>query len=105
MKYGVHNWFIAHRDINIARLLLKQYMYLEDGKTLNPKFSFKRTEILDNVGVIHLYNDAIKNDVAPNDRVGHWVDEFFRPDDLFKVIDTQFRDIDRVREIVREMNR
>lgn len=95
-------WFIAHRDISIARQLLKQYMYVENGD-LNPTFSFSRTEVFDDIRLINLYNATILNDVAPEDRVGHWVDEFFRVGDILNVIKTQFSDHKRVREIVEQM--
>ncbi|MFD0798463.1 DUF4062 domain-containing protein [Maribacter chungangensis] len=95
-------WFIVHRDISIARQLLKQYMYLENGDS-NPTFSYRRTEVLDDIQLINLYNATILNDVAPEDRVGHWVDEFFRVGDILNVIKTQFSDQKRVREIIEQM--
>lgn len=95
-------WFIAHRDISIARQLLKQYMYVENEDP-NPTFSYRRTEVLDDIRLINLYNATILNDVAPEDRVGHWVDEFFRVGDILNVIKTQFSDQKRVREIVEQM--
>lgn len=95
-------WFIVHRDISIARQLLKQYMYLENGDP-NSTFSYRRTEVLDDIQLINLYNATILNDVAPEDRVGHWVDEFFRVGDILNVIKTQFSDQKRVREIVEQM--
>lgn len=95
-------WFIAHRDISIARQLLKQYMYEENGDP-NPTFSYRGTKVLDDIRLITLYNATILNDVAPEDRIGHWVDEFFRVGDILNVIKTQFSDQKRVREIVKQM--
>lgn len=96
-------WFIAHRDIAIARQLLHQYMFLEDDE-INPAFTYRRTEVMDDIRLIRLYNDTILNDVDPAERVGHWVDEFFRIGDILRVIQTQFEDQDRMREIVEQMN-
>jgi len=96
-------WFIAHRDIAIARQLLKQYMILED-KSINPDFTFKKTEVLDDIRLVKLYNDTILNDVDPAERIGHWVDEYFRIGDVLRVIQTQFADPKRVRAIVEQMN-
>lgn len=95
-------WFIAHRDIAIARQLLKQYMILPDN-TANPDFTFRKTEVLDDIRLVKLYNDTILNDVDPAERIGHWVDEYFRVGDILRVIQTQFADPKRVRAIVEQM--
>ena len=102
LKLKRPRWFIAHRDISIARQLLKQYMILED-ESPNPAFAFKNTEILDDIRLVKLYNDVILNDIEPADRVGHWVDEFFRIGDILRVIQTQFAGQERVRAIVEQM--
>jgi hypothetical protein len=95
-------WFIAHRDIAIARQLLKQYMFDEQNRP-NPGFTYRRTNVMDDLRVIQLYNDTILNDVPPNQRIGHWVDEYYRLGDILKCIETQFADVERIREIVEQM--
>ncbi len=96
-------WFIAHRDVSIARQLLKQYMFDEH---LNPiaAFTYRETRVMDDIRVIQLYNNTILNTVPAVERVGHWVDEYFRLGDILRCIETQFSDVDRVREIVKQMN-
>lgn len=96
-------WFIAHRDITIARQLLKQYM-LDGQNQPDPSFTYKPTKVMDDIRVVQLYNDTILNDVPANERIGHWVDEFFRLSDILKCIETQFADVERVRQIVEQMN-
>jgi len=96
-------WFIAHRDITVGRQLLKQYMFDQDGNT-NPDFQYRRTDIIDDIRVINLYNEVIMNDLPPNERVGHWVDEFYKIGDILKCLETQFKDVKRVREVVKQMN-
>lgn len=95
-------WFVAHRDITIARQLLRQYMFFKNGKPRS-SFKYKRTNIIDDIRVIDLYNDTILNEVPPKERRGHWVDEYFRLDDILQCIETQFKDVNRIREIVEEM--
>lgn len=95
-------WFIAHRDISIARQILKQYMYQADGRP-NTDFIFRKTEVFDDIRLIDLYNDTILNDMPPAERIGHWVDEYFRLGDILKCIETQFRDKKRVWVIVEQM--
>lgn len=96
-------WFIVHRDVTVARQLLKQYMFDEHNQP-KPDFSYQRTNIMDDVRVINLYNDTILNNVPPQQRVGHWVDEYYRLGDILKCLETQFSNVNRVREIVTEMN-
>jgi hypothetical protein len=95
-------WFTAHRDVNVARQLFKQYMFDADGNA-NPSFTYTRTDVIDNIRVIDLYNDTILNDVPPADRIGHWVHEYLRIGDILKCLETQFQDVGRVRDIVEQM--
>ncbi len=95
-------WFIAHRDISIARQLLKQYMY-DAHNAANPAFVYQSTAVIDDIRVIQLYNDTILNNVPAAQRIGHWVDEYFRLADILKCVETQFADVERVRDIVEQM--
>jgi len=95
-------WFIAHRDIRVARVLLKQYMFKGDG-TRNNDFQYQSTKLLDDIRLIALYNDTIQNDIPAEERVGHWTEEYFDLDDIKKVIQTQFSDQDRVLDIIEKM--
>ena len=95
-------WFVAHRDIRVARVLLKQYMFNEDG-TVNAGFQYIPTKLLDDIRVIQLYNDTIQNDVPPEERIGHWTEEYFELDDIIKVIQVQFADQNRIWNIIEKM--
>lgn len=102
IKLKKPRWFIAHRDITIARQLLKQYMFDAQHQP-NPAFTYRRTTVMDDIRVVQLYNDTILNDVPPDQRIGHWVDEYFRLGDILKCVETQFKNVKRVREIVEQM--
>ncbi len=96
-------WFIAHRDIRVARILLKQYMFNEDGSP-NNDFQYQPTRLLDDIRVIDIYNDTIQNDIPPEERVGHWTEEYFDLDDIKKVVQTQFSNQNRILDIIEKMN-
>ena len=96
-------WFIAHRDIRVARVILKQYMYNGAG-TRNTAFQYQPTSLLDDIRVIDMYNDTIQNNIPPEERVGHWTEEYFELNDIKKVIQTQFSDKDRILGIIEKMN-
>jgi hypothetical protein len=104
IELKVPRWFIAHRDVTIARQLFKQYMYLENGDA-NPLFVYKRTKVIDDIRVINLYNDTILNDLPPEERIGHWVDEYFKIGDILRCLETQFSDVNRVDGIVEYMKK
>jgi len=95
-------WFIAHRDITVARQLLKQFMF-DKNSDPNPTFNYRPTKVMDDIRVINLYNDTILNNIPIDKRKGHWVDEYFRLSDILKYTETQFADTKRVIEIVKQM--
>lgn len=94
-------WSMVHRDVVFARQLLKPYMFRPDGTRL--RFTLRENPVLDDLRVIDLYNDAIQNDLPVSDRRGHWVQEFHRLSDILTYLDSQFKDVQRVRKICDEM--
>ena len=96
------HWFVAHRDIRVARALLKQYMFHNNG-TVNKDFKYESTSLLDDIRVIDMYNNTIQEHIPPEQRIGHWTDEYFDLDDIIKVIQTQFGDIERIKKIMASM--
>ncbi len=83
-------WYAAHHHVTFARELMKQYMFR--GSRRNRQFKYKKTGVLDNTDVIHMYNEAIQSDVAVNARTSHWAQPFFRTPEIFPFIETQFSD-------------
>jgi hypothetical protein len=89
-------WFLAHHHVVFARQILKQYMFDENNQP-NPKFIFKKCSVMDDVKVIAMYNDAIRNDVPIKERKGNWVQEFTKVDNILEYISAQFADIKKVK--------
>jgi hypothetical protein len=97
--------FIAHSFVTFSRKLLSQYMYTDAAKTQRCNFEIQRTSVLDSVKVIDMYNDAVQINLAYEERKYHWVQEFFRPDEALRHVETLFRDIKRVeRELANLIN-
>lgn len=86
-------WFATHHYIPFARELMKQYMFR--GTRRNRQFVFKKTGVLDSTDVIHMYNDAIRNELPFADRKSNWAQPFFNTPDIFPFIETQFSDMQR----------
>jgi len=95
-------WFVAHRDVRVARVLLKQYRFKKDGAQKR-NFKYRKTNLMDDIRVVDMYDDVIQSNVPSEERRGHWSDEFFNIDEIFKVIETQFRNKQRIKNIIEKM--
>jgi len=98
-------WFLVHHDVVIARQLLKPYLHPGDAATPATPFEFKKTAVLDDVRIIDLYDSALQTGVPVEERQGHWVQEFYKLPELLTHLDSQLKDIRRIRQIVKDMNR
>lgn len=96
--------FIAHSFVTFSRKLLAQYMYTDTAKTQRNDFEIQSTSVMDSVKVIDMYNDAIQNNLDYNRRKYNWVQEFFRPDEALRHVETLFHDIKRVEEELANLN-
>lgn len=96
--------FIAHSFVIFSRKLLAQYMYDDAAKTPRNDFEIQSTSVMDSVKVIDMYNDAIQINLAYEERKYHWVQEFFRPDEALRHVETLFRDIKRVERELANLN-
>lgn len=96
--------FIAHSFVTFSRKLLAQYMYVDAAKTQRNNFEIQPTSVIDSVKVIDMYNDAVQINLAYEERKYHWVQEFFRPDEALRHVETLFRDIKRVERELANLN-
>jgi hypothetical protein len=96
--------FIAHIFVTFSRKLLAQYMYVDAAKTQRNDFEIQATSVMDSVKVIDMYNDAVQINLAYEERKYHWVQEFFRPDEALRHVETLFRDIKRVERELANLN-
>lgn len=96
--------FIAHSFVTFSRKLLAQYMYTDAAKTQRNDFEIQSTSVMDSVKVIDMYNDAVQINLTYDERKYHWVQEFFRPDEALRHVETLFRDIKRVERELANLN-
>jgi hypothetical protein len=96
--------FIAHSFVTFSRKLLAQYMYADAAKTQRNDFEIQSTSVMDSVKVIDMYNDAVQSNLNYEERKYHWVQEFFRPDEALRHVETLFRDIKRVESELANLN-
>lgn len=96
--------FIVHSFVTFSRKLLAQYMYADVAKNQRNNFEIQSTSVLDSVKVIDMYNDAVQSNLPYEERKYHWVQEFFRPDEALRHVETLFRDIKRVKRELAYIN-
>lgn len=92
-------WFLVHHDVVIARQLLRQFRFGEDGAPL--PLRFKKTPVLEDIRVLEMYERAIRDEVPLERRTGNWVQTYFRHDDALRFVEAQFGDVEGVRRLLK----
>ena len=96
-------WFLVHGHVTLARQLLRQFLFRKDGKPKAKPLKFMPTKVLDDLRVIDMYDDVTQSALPVADRKGHWAQEYLDLSQALRTIETEFRNVERVRKIVREM--
>ena len=79
----------------------RQYRWDNKKKKVIPlTIPFKKTPVLDNLGVIEMYEDAINAEGEIDER--KWAQSFFHFPELMKFVETNFRDHEWMREQCKE---
>ena len=94
-------WFLVHRDVVFARQLFKKLKPKEAGKQLFDVIEVEKNAQFD-PRCIDVYEYVIKNHVKVQLRNGNWAQEFYRLDEMMTYVDTQFSDIEFVKNILKQ---
>lgn len=98
IKLNKLRWFVAHHDVDFARKLLRQYRFDKYGKA--KKLVFAKTDVMDDLRVLDMYEAATRDDLPFPSRTGNWVQPYYQVDDVLRFITTQFGDLDQIREMM-----
>ena len=102
IELGKLRWFLAHHHVVLARQILKQFRFDEKGQP-RAEFSFKRTGVIDHIGVVEMYEAAIRADIADvAQRTGNWVQSYVNTDEVLKFIEDQLGDLESIKELLKE---
>ncbi len=94
-------WFVTHSYVTFSRQVFRQYRWDNKKKKVIPlTIPFKKTPVLDNLGVIEMYEDAINAEGEIDER--KWAQSFFHFPELMKFVETNFRDHEWMREQCKE---
>lgn len=91
-------FFLVHHHVTIARQLLRQFRFDEQGQPQSIKW--KRTPILDDLRVLDMVEEALQLDVDFAERTDHWTQDYTTPDDVLRFLNAQFHDPDRMRALL-----
>ena len=91
-------WFLVHRDVTVARELLKQFRFGKKGR--QKALRFQKTAALEDLRVLEMYECAIRQDLPLPDRTGNWVQPYLTHAEALLYIQTQFSDPCRLKALL-----
>jgi hypothetical protein len=98
-------WFLVDSKVVFARQLLN-HAEIVDRHTLKPikmeNIIIRPNKMID-VRCIDIYNLVTKDKVPPNERIGHWAQEYHDLPGMQRYIEGQFRDVVKVRRTINYM--
>ena len=90
-------WFVTHSYVTFSRQLFRQYKYDKKKKKPIPlSITFEKTPVMDDLRVIDMYEEAICASAGIDDR--RWAQEFFHFAELLTFVETNFKDLEWMRE-------
>jgi hypothetical protein len=93
-------WLLAHDYVVFARSLLNCLGY--EGRDGRKKLSLQKNQIIDDLRVIDMYEDAILSQKPLRERQGNWVQKFSSSDDAALFATAQFSRYQEAEAFVRE---
>lgn len=97
VELGKPRVFLVHRDVVVARQLLRQFRYEKDGTKRDRSF-FKPTAVIDDIRVIDMYEDAIREGLPLAERTGNWAQTYDSPESLLLFLRSQFSNPEELAE-------
>ena len=95
---GKMRWFLVHHDVTIARTLLRQFRFDAQGAPL--PLVFKKTNVLEDIRILDMYDEIIGNAIPLPQRVGNWAQPFYEEREVLIFLETQFADPQRIRKML-----
>ena len=95
---GKLRWFLVHHDVTIARVLLRQFRFDAQGNPL--PLVFKRTNVLEDIRILDMYDEIIANAIPLSQRGGNWAQPFYDEREVLTFLETQFADPQRIRRML-----
>lgn len=94
---GKLRWFLVHHDVTVARQLLRQFRIARSGRW---RVKIQGCAVLDDVRIIDLYEDAVRQELPLRERTGNWAQPYFTHEDALRFLVAQFEDPQRLRMLL-----
>ncbi len=101
IKLKKPRWFLAHDQVVFARKLLNDLGYDSKGKRAKLNLKKKASSISD-LRVIQMYEDATREELPLDERLGNWTQKFDRDDDASLFVMSQFSRYQEAEERLKE---
>jgi hypothetical protein len=82
-------WFLAHDHVVFARTFLSKLLD-ENGKPLSEDLKIKKNAVMDDLKVIKMYDEAIRDELPLDQRAGNWVQKYQNPETAMLFASSQF---------------
>jgi len=98
-------WFLADSKVIFARQLLRkaEIVYKNGDKKIKLEDVIIRPNTIIDVRSIEIYNAVTLDKVKPNERKGHWVQEYYDLPGMTRFIEGQFKDYHKVQRTISYM--
>lgn len=93
-------WFLVQYEVTVARELLKQFRYDAQGEQI--PFTLRRNAVLDDVRVLDMYEEAIRQNTPLPERLGNWAQSYRTQSEALEILRAQFSNRNRIQKIVAE---
>jgi hypothetical protein len=101
IKLKKPRWLLAHANILIARTLFEKIGH--KGVDGRKSLSLKRSDILEDLRLIDMYEEATFDQLPLPERVGNWVQKFHEPSDAGQYVVSQFYRYQEIEAFIKEM--
>ncbi len=90
--------FICHRYVTFSRQLLKPFRFRKarNGRTVKTDFKIVKTDVMDDIRVIDMYEASVQSHLPPAEWKYRWVQEYFYFHEALKHIEVVFANRTRV---------
>ncbi len=93
-------WLLVHEHVVFARLLLENIGY--KGSAGREKLSLEKNQVMDDLRVIDMYEEAVLSEKPLRERQGNWVQKFRSDNDAALFATAQFSRYQEVEAFVQE---
>jgi len=100
VKLNKPRWLLAHDHIVFARSFLRHLGF--DGTEGRQSLRLEKNPILDDLRVIDMYEEAIRSNIALEERQGNWVQKFTNDEEAALFAAAQFLRYQEVEQFLRE---